>query len=234
MNRTRIVFFVVLAVALVIVGVSVLLTSTGGQPKPVLPTPAGPGVGARGHRAAGRAVGPRGCQGFQRRAAPSGGQPHQRVHRPHGWPGGDGPLGPRRDEPHSHRLDPGEPLPGGAGQRRLQGAPGPRRLSDRRRISGPPDRHLACSPGASTPAARRCCRPSTGEIDWQAIHDAAIAKGGWRELGGQPEWGYFKLVVPNPRKNVGGLLAMVAAAGVLQANQRVQRPRSPTRRSRPG
>jgi hypothetical protein len=52
-----------------------------------------------------------------------------------------------------------------------------------------------------------------GTIDWQSIHDAATAKGGWRDLGGQPEWGYFKLVVPNPRKNVGGLAAMVAAAG---------------------
>lgn len=52
-----------------------------------------------------------------------------------------------------------------------------------------------------------------GEINWQTIHDAATAKGGWPELGGPPEWGYFKLVVPNPRKNVGGLAAMVAAAG---------------------
>jgi hypothetical protein len=52
-----------------------------------------------------------------------------------------------------------------------------------------------------------------GEIDWQAIHDAATAKGGWPELGGEAGWGYFKLVVPNPRKNVGGLAAMVAAAG---------------------
>ncbi len=52
-----------------------------------------------------------------------------------------------------------------------------------------------------------------GEIDWQAIHDAATAKGGWPDLGGPPDWGYFKLVVPNPRKNVGGLAAMVAAAG---------------------
>lgn len=51
------------------------------------------------------------------------------------------------------------------------------------------------------------------DIDWQVIHDAAIAKGGWPELGGQPDWGFFKLVVPNPRKNVGGLAAMVAAAG---------------------
>ncbi len=52
-----------------------------------------------------------------------------------------------------------------------------------------------------------------GDIDWHAIHDAAATKGGWPDLGGQPEWGYFKLVVPNPRKNVGGLAAMVAAAG---------------------
>jgi len=56
---------------------------------------------------------------------------------------------------------------------------------------------------------------------WQAIHDAAIAKGGWPELGGQPEWGYFKLVVPNPRKNVGGLMAMVAAAGEYYQETRI-------------
>ncbi|NOZ05167.1 MAG: solute-binding protein [Chloroflexi bacterium] len=52
-----------------------------------------------------------------------------------------------------------------------------------------------------------------GEINWRTIHDAATAKGGWRDLGGNPDWGYFKLVVPNPHKNVGGLAAMVAAGG---------------------
>ena len=52
-----------------------------------------------------------------------------------------------------------------------------------------------------------------GQVDWKAIHDAATAKGGWPELGGDPSWGFFKLVVPNPRKNVGGLAAMIAAAG---------------------
>jgi hypothetical protein len=52
-----------------------------------------------------------------------------------------------------------------------------------------------------------------GEINWKTLHDSAIAKGGWPELGGDKQWGYFKLVVPNPRKNVGGLAAMVAAAG---------------------
>lgn len=52
-----------------------------------------------------------------------------------------------------------------------------------------------------------------GEISWQTIHDAAVAPGGWPGLGGDPAWGYFKLVVPNPNKNVGGLHAMIAAAG---------------------
>jgi hypothetical protein len=50
-------------------------------------------------------------------------------------------------------------------------------------------------------------------IDWQTIHDAALAKGGWVELGGDPSWGYFKPVIPNPQKNIGGLEAMVSAAG---------------------
>jgi len=52
-----------------------------------------------------------------------------------------------------------------------------------------------------------------GEVNWKTLHDAATAKGGWPDLGGDGSWGYFKLVVPNPRKNVGGLAAMVAAAG---------------------
>ena len=52
-----------------------------------------------------------------------------------------------------------------------------------------------------------------GEVNWKVVHDAAIAKGGWPELGGQSAWGYFKLIVPNPKKNAAGLLAMVSAAG---------------------
>lgn len=60
------------------------------------------------------------------------------------------------------------------------------------------------------------------ELSWKGIHDAAIAKGGWPELGGKAEWGYFKLVVPNPRKNVGGLLAMVAAAGEYHQKTRIE------------
>jgi hypothetical protein len=52
-----------------------------------------------------------------------------------------------------------------------------------------------------------------GAISWSTIHDAAVAKGGWPELGGDASWGYFKLVVPNPNKNAGGLAAMIAAAG---------------------
>jgi Bacterial extracellular solute-binding protein len=52
-----------------------------------------------------------------------------------------------------------------------------------------------------------------GTVDWHTIHDAAISKGGWPDLGGDSKWGFFKLVVPNPSKNVGGLAAMVAIAG---------------------
>ncbi len=37
-----------------------------------------------------------------------------------------------------------------------------------------------------------------GAIDWSTIHDAAITAGGWPELGGDPAWGFFKLVAPNP------------------------------------
>jgi hypothetical protein len=61
-------------------------------------------------------------------------------------------------------------------------------------------------------------RETYADIDWQTIHDAAMTKGGWREIAGDActecaEWGYFKLVVPNPRRNAAGLSAMVAAAG---------------------
>jgi len=52
-----------------------------------------------------------------------------------------------------------------------------------------------------------------GEINWRTIHDAAITPGGWRDIGGKGEWGYFKLIVPHPRKNIGGLAAMISAAG---------------------
>lgn len=52
-----------------------------------------------------------------------------------------------------------------------------------------------------------------GTINWSTIHDAATAKGGWPELGGDPSWGFFKLVVPNPSKNVGGLAAMISIGG---------------------
>ncbi len=65
-------------------------------------------------------------------------------------------------------------------------------------------------------------RQKYGDINWRAIHDAASAKGGWPELGGRPEWGYFKLVVPNPHKNVGGLMAMVAAAGEYHGKTRIE------------
>jgi hypothetical protein len=50
-------------------------------------------------------------------------------------------------------------------------------------------------------------------INWKTIHDASMTKGGWADLGGDPTWGFFKPVIPNPQKNIGGLEAMVSAAG---------------------
>ncbi|MBN1314126.1 MAG: substrate-binding domain-containing protein [Anaerolineales bacterium] len=52
-----------------------------------------------------------------------------------------------------------------------------------------------------------------GEINWQVIHDAAINPEGWSAMGGEDDWGYFKLAISSPRKNISGLAAMVAAAG---------------------
>ena len=59
----------------------------------------------------------------------------------------------------------------------------------------------------------RALEQTFGEISWQIIHDAAVNPAGWNALGGQEEWGFFKLAISNPRKNVSGLAAMVAAAG---------------------
>jgi hypothetical protein len=58
-------------------------------------------------------------------------------------------------------------------------------------------------------------------INWKTIHDAAMTKGGWNDLGGDPTWGFFKPVIPNPQKNIGGLEAMVSAAGEYFNNTRI-------------
>ena len=52
-----------------------------------------------------------------------------------------------------------------------------------------------------------------GDITWQAIHDAAMLPGGWKDIGGEDDWLYFKLAISNPRKNISGLGAIIAAAG---------------------
>ncbi len=59
----------------------------------------------------------------------------------------------------------------------------------------------------------KALQENLGEISWSTMHDAAIAPAGWPELGGEAAWGFFKLAIPDPRKNVGGLATMIAAAG---------------------
>lgn len=52
----------------------------------------------------------------------------------------------------------------------------------------------------------------SGELSWNAVHEAAVAAAGWSSLGGRPEWGFFKLVIPDPRKSSEGLAALLSAA----------------------
>ena len=54
---------------------------------------------------------------------------------------------------------------------------------------------------------------SLGEISWSTLRFAAAAPTGWKELGGDPDWGLFSLAIPDPRTNVGGLATILAAAG---------------------
>jgi hypothetical protein len=69
-----------------------------------------------------------------------------------------------------------------------------------------------------------------GDISWQAIHDAATTQRGWPEIGekaglANPEqlnsWGFFKLAIPHPRKNAGGMHAIIAAAGEYYDRPRI-------------
>jgi hypothetical protein len=50
-----------------------------------------------------------------------------------------------------------------------------------------------------------------GGLSWTALQGASSASG-WEALGGQSAWGFFKLVLPDPRKNSAGLAALLSAA----------------------
>ncbi len=52
----------------------------------------------------------------------------------------------------------------------------------------------------------------TEQISWDEIHEAAVI-GQWQNMGGQEEWGRFKLVVAHPKRDPAGLVAIVGAAG---------------------
>ena len=55
-----------------------------------------------------------------------------------------------------------------------------------------------------------------GSLSWAAVHDASVAPNGWSGLGGQAAWGFFKLVLPDPRKSSEGLAAVLSAAAEFQ------------------
>ncbi len=50
------------------------------------------------------------------------------------------------------------------------------------------------------------------DISWDEFHDAAVV-GQWTDLGGNPDWGSFKLVIAHPKRDPAGLTAMVGAGG---------------------
>lgn len=52
-----------------------------------------------------------------------------------------------------------------------------------------------------------------GPISWSTVHRAAVAPTGWKELGGDPAWGNFKLAGPVSVSGASGAAAVMAAAG---------------------
>jgi hypothetical protein len=69
-----------------------------------------------------------------------------------------------------------------------------------------------------------------GEINWETIHEAATAERGWPQIGEKAglddpsalnSWGFFKLAIPHPRKNAGGMHAIIAAAGEYYDKPRI-------------
>lgn len=48
-------------------------------------------------------------------------------------------------------------------------------------------------------------------LNWQSIHDAAAA-GTWSQMGGDNQWGNFKLTIASPAQSAEGLAALISAA----------------------
>ena len=65
-----------------------------------------------------------------------------------------------------------------------------------------------------------------GGLTWKALHEAAIARSGWPSLGGQPEWGFFKLVLRDPSKASEALAALLAAAAEYHGKTSLTTPSS--------
>ena len=60
-----------------------------------------------------------------------------------------------------------------------------------------------------------------GPISWSTVHKAAAAPTGWKELGGDPVWGNFKLAISVSSRSASGLAAIVAAAGEFHGRTEV-------------
>ncbi len=60
-----------------------------------------------------------------------------------------------------------------------------------------------------------------GPISWSTVHKAAAAPTGWKELGGDPAWGNFKLAVSVSGSSASGSAAVMAAAGEFHGKTEV-------------
>jgi hypothetical protein len=54
-------------------------------------------------------------------------------------------------------------------------------------------------------------------LNWAALHGASLAPNGWSSLGGQPQWGFFKLALSDPNESAEGLAALLSAAAEFHA-----------------
>lgn len=219
MNRTRLVFFIVIAIALLVVGASIVMRQMGVK-SPIVQAPAALEV---------RVVCALPAESFVRQAAE---QYNQEGHKLEGHPVHitvipmDGLTAMGRWEREEMDPIPTVWIPDSRYLVELVNATYKEKRGRDVFLTGGEYRARPIATSLFSwgiyQSRAQVLRQKYGEVSWKGIHDAATAKGGWPDLGGQAEWGYFKLVVPNPHKNVGGLMAMVAAAGEYYGKTRIE------------
>jgi hypothetical protein len=60
-----------------------------------------------------------------------------------------------------------------------------------------------------------------GALDWQAVHEAAVSES-WGQLGGNLNWGYFKLAIASPTHSTEGLAALLSAVATYHNQSSIE------------